>query len=271
MTHPIVEQIRVAPGTSAGLADRDTRNTLGFTDKDAGRAATEPLLDQLRELQRNLWAEDARSVLLVLQGMDAAGKDGAIRKVFGGLNPQGVHVAGFKKPTDEELDHDFLWRIHAECPRRGEFGIFNRSHYEDVVTVGVLGIKPWDVARARIPHINDFEAMLTEAGTRLVKVFLHVSKDEQRERLQERIDLPEKHWKFNRGDLDVRAKWDEFQAAYEETITATSTEHAPWHVLPVDRKWVRDIGLATLLVETLTEMAPQPPPPDPSLHGLVVE
>lgn len=270
MSNPIVDQIRVAPGTPAGLATRDPADRLGVADKDTGRAAVKPLLDELRGLQARLWAEDRRSVLLVLQGMDAAGKDGAIRKVFGGVNPQGVQVAGFKKPSSNELEHDYLWRVHKVCPRRGELGIFNRSHYEDVVTVGVLGIAPWEVAKRRIDHINNFEQMLVDEGTTIVKVFLHLSREEQRRRLQERIDTPEKHWKFNMGDLDVRAKWDEFQAAYDETITATSTAHAPWHILPVDRKWVRDIGLATLLVETLRGMDPQAPPPDPGLHGLVV-
>ncbi len=271
MTDPITQALRVQPGTPADLAGRDTRSRLGFTDKEAGRQRLKELLPELKALQKRLWAEDERAVLLVLQGMDAAGKDGTIRRVFGAVNPQGVKVAGFKAPSTRERDHDFLWRIHDVVPGRGEIGIFNRSHYEDVVTVGVLGIKPMEFALARLPRIVEFERLLDQEGTRIVKVFLHLSKEEQRERLQERIDTPDKHWKFNLGDLDVRAKWDEFHAAYEQAITATSTDHAPWYVVPADRKWARDVAICDLLVDTLREMDPQPPDPDPRLEGLVVE
>ncbi len=263
--------LRVEPGSPARLAERDTRDTLGLAGKSTGRERLGVLVEELKQLQRRLWAEDERALLLVLQGMDAAGKDGTIRRVFGAVNPQGVRVAGFKKPSDRELDHDFLWRVHRVVPGRGEIGIFNRSHYEDIVTVAVLGIRPREVAFGRVEHVNAFEKLLHDEGTTTVKVFLHLSREEQRERLQERIDTPEKHWKFNLGDLDVRARWDEFQAAYEEAITATSTPHAPWYVVPADRKWVRDVAICELLVDALRRMDPQPPPADPQLAGLVVE
>jgi PPK2 family polyphosphate:nucleotide phosphotransferase len=266
----MLDRLRVAPGDRPDLSAIATRDTLGLEDKTAGKARLSELHDTLFGLQRRLWAEDERAVLLVLQGMDTAGKDGTIRRVFRGLNPQGVKVASFKAPTEEELDHDFLWRVHADVPGRGEIGIFNRSHYEDVGVVRVLGLVPEERWRARYGHIRDFERLLADEGTAIVKVFLHISHAEQRERLQERIDTPEKHWKFEHGDLDTRARWDEFIDAYADAIAETSTEHAPWYVVPADRKWVRDVAVASLLVETLERMDPQPPPADPELDGLVV-
>ncbi len=267
----MLDALRVDPGTTPGLAGRDTRDTLGLGDKDAGRDRLHAAWDTLRDLQARLWAEDERALLLVLQGTDTAGKDGTIRKVFRGVNPQGVRVASFKKPSEVELDHDYLWRVHDQVPARGQIGIFNRSHYEDVGVVRVLGLVPEGRWRARYRHIREFERLLTDEGTTIVKVFLHISRDEQRERLQARIDTPEKHWKFNTGDLDLRARWDDQVAAYEEAIAETSTPWAPWYVVPADRKWVRDVAVAELLVTTLREMDPTPPPPDPALRGLVVE
>ena len=266
-----VAELKVGEGEPAGLADRATRADLGLDDKDEGHERLHALADELFDLQRRLWAEDARALLLVLQGMDAAGKDGTIRRVMGGLNPQGARVAAFKQPSTEELDHDYLWRVHAEVPRRGEIGIFNRSHYEDVGVVRVMGLADEAVWRRRFRHIREFERMLADEGTEVVKVWLHISKDEQRERFQARLDDPDKRWKFSRGDLDVRARWDDFQAAYEEAITATSTAHAPWYVVPADRKWVRDVAVASIVVSHLEAMDPQYPEPEDELADVVID
>nr|MBA2326821.1 polyphosphate kinase 2 family protein [Actinomycetota bacterium] len=222
-------------------------------------------------LHDRLWAEATRSVLLVLQGMDTAGKDGAIRRVLTGLNPQSLRVAAFKAPSDAELAHDYLWRIHAQCPPRGQLGVFNRSHYEDVVAALLGGVVDQSRCELRYRHLREFERMLVEEGTSPVKVFLHISRDEQRERLQARLDDPEKRWKFRKGDLSVRARWDEYQAAYERAITSTSTEWAPWYVVPADHKWVRDVAVATILVDAIGALDPQFPPSAPGLEDLVVE
>ena len=267
----MLDQIRVAPGAIAGLATRDASDRLGLADKDAGKAALERLEDRLDELHNRFWAEATRAVLLVLQGMDAAGKDGAIRTVLSGLNPQGCTVASFKAPTDAELAHDYLWRVHAVVPPRGHIGAFNRSHYEDVVAARVIGAVTPAQCQLRYRHLVEFERLLTDEGTVVVKVFLHLSKDEQRERLQARLDDPTKGWKFKMGDLEVRTRWDEYHARYEEVLSATSSDHAPWFVVPADHKWVRDVAVATLLVDTLERLDPQFPPPDPALCDLRVE
>ena len=206
----------------------------------------------LDDLHDRLWAEARRSVVLVLQGMDASGKDGTIRRVLTGLNPQGCAVVNFKAPTTVDLAHDYLWRIHAATPARGILGVWNRSHYEDVVTARIIGAIDDDQCRRRFRHIREFERMLPDEGITMVKVFLHISKDEQRARLQARIDDPEKNWKFRRSDLDTRAQWDEYQERYEAAISATSTSWAPWYVVPADHKWVRDVAVATLLVDVFT-------------------
>ncbi len=265
-----VDALRVSEGEAARLAQRPTRDDLGLDGKDEGRALLHDLAEEMEELQRRLWAENRRSLLLVLQGMDAAGKDGTIRRVMGGLNPQGAHVAGFKQPSADELDHDYLWRIHREVPRRGEVGIFNRSHYEDVGIVRVNRLVPDEVWRRRYGHIRDFERMLADEGTAIVKVWLHISRDEQRERFQARLDDPDKRWKFSRGDLEVRARWDDFQAAYEQAITETSTPNAPWYVVPADRKWVRDVAVASIVVSALRTIDPHYPEPEDDLDGLVI-
>ncbi len=267
----LVGRLRVAPGHAAGLGDRDTRDTLGIEGKDASRDVLENLQEDLDELHQRLWAEGSRSVLLVLQGMDASGKDGTIRRVLSGLNPQGCQVAAFKAPSDGELSHDYLWRVHQVCPDRGHLGAFNRSHYEDVVAARMFGAVDHDQCRLRYRHIREFERMLSEEGTTIVKVFLHISKDEQRERLQARLAEPDKNWKFKVADLDVRRQWDDYQGAYEEALTETSTDPAPWHVVPADRKWVRDVAVCTLLVTTLRDLDPKVPDPDPSLRGITVE
>jgi PPK2 family polyphosphate:nucleotide phosphotransferase len=267
----LVEQLMVEPGDAAALGARETRGTLGIDGKEASRDVLEQLSDDLDELHQRLWAEGSRSVLLVLQGMDASGKDGTIRRVLSGLNPQGCQVASFKAPSDGELAHDYLWRVHQVCPDRGHLGVFNRSHYEDVVAARMFGAVDHDQCRLRYRHIREFERMLVEEGTTVVKVFLHLSKDEQRERLRARLEDPAKNWKFKVADLDVRKQWDDYQRAYEEALTETSTEPAPWYVVPADRKWVRDVAVSTLLVTTLRDLDPKVPEPDPTLRGITVE
>jgi len=267
----MLDGLRVEPGAGAGLASRDPATRLGLADKAAGRAELERLAGRLDDLHDRLWAEGTRSVLLVLQGIDAAGKDGAIRKVLAGLNPQGCSIASFKAPSDAELAHDYLWRVHAMCPRRGHLGVFNRSHYEDVVAAEIVGAVAPEQRRLRYRHLVELERMLHDEGTAIVKVFLHISKDEQRARLQARLDDPTKGWKFKAGDLDTRARWDDYHALYEAALSATSSEHAPWYVVPADHKWVRDVAVASLLVATLERLEPKYPPLDPEVRGLRVE
>lgn len=267
----MIDHLRVVPGEPARLAERATRDDLGMDDKDAGKQLRDDLVDRIGEFQERLWAEDEQALLLVLQGMDTAGKDGTIRRVTTGINPQGVRVEGFKAPSHNERERDYLWRLHQVVPRRGEIGIFNRSHYEDIVTTQVLGIIDADQAARRTHHVIEWERLLVEEGTAVVKVWLHISKDEQLERLQARLDRPHKHWKFDPGDLETRKLWDRYQQLYEETITATSTEHAPWYVVPADRKWVRDVAVAQAMVERLEAMDPQVPAAVDGLDDLVLE
>jgi PPK2 family polyphosphate:nucleotide phosphotransferase len=267
----IPRQLRVTPGRAARLDTRDPDDRLDLGRKAEGHAILEGLAVRLDTLHNRLWAEAQRSVVLVLQGMDAAGKDGTIRRVLTGLNPQGCEVVNFKQPTSVALQHDYLWRVHNACPARGILGVMNRSHYEDVVTARALDVIDDEHRAQRFRHIREFERMLTEEGTTVVKVFLHISKDEQRVRLQERIDDPEKNWKFRKEDLDVRAQWDAYQELYEEAITSTSSRWAPWYVVPGDHRWVRDIAVASILVEVFERLGPRIPEPEPGLEGLVVE
>jgi PPK2 family polyphosphate:nucleotide phosphotransferase len=254
------------------LADIDTRSTCGFKgDKAATVAVFAKLNAQLIELQTVLYAENKHKVLVVLQAMDTGGKDGVIRKVFSGINPMGVHVASFKAPTPIELEHDYLWRIHERVPGKGEMVVFNRSHYEDVLITRVEGWIDNATAKRRFRQINDFEAMLVEEGTIIVKFFLHISKDEQKERLQDRLDDEAKTWKFNPGDLVAREKWDDYQRVYEEAINATSSPHAPWHIVPADRNWVRDVYVCSALVETLSSLKMKYPNPPPGLENIVIK
>jgi PPK2 family polyphosphate:nucleotide phosphotransferase len=266
----VVGALQVEPGSAARIRDRDPRDTLGL-DKDDAKKLLRALHERLGMFQQRLYAEGARSLLLVLQGLDAAGKDGVIRSVFAGLTPQGCWVASFKPPTSTELAHDYLWRIHAALPARGETGIFNRSHYEDIIAVRMLKLAPEEVWRRRAGHIREWERMLTDEGTTIVKVFLNVSKEQQRDRLQERIDDPEKRWKFKRDDLEVRKRFDDYVAAYEEALVETSTEWAPWHVVPADRNWVKSVAVAQLLVEALERIDPRLPDPEPGIENLRVE
>ena len=224
------------------LADIDTRSTCSFNgDKAASVAILAQMNAQLVELQNVLYAEHKHKVLVVLQAMDTGGKDGVIRKVFSGINPLGIHVASFKAPTAAELDHDYLWRVHSRVPAKGEMVVFNRSHYEDVLITRVEGWIDDRTAKRRYRQINEFEAMLAEEGTIILKFFLHISRDEQRQRLQDRLDDKAKTWKFNPNDLKARAKWNDYQRAYEDAINATASPHAPWHIVPADRNWVRDL------------------------------
>jgi PPK2 family polyphosphate:nucleotide phosphotransferase len=266
-----LEGLKVTPGQPAGLARRDPGDRLGLAGKTAAREQRNALLDELDGLHGRLWAEAKRSVLLVLQGVDTSGKDGVIRRVLTGLNPQGCTVTSFKTPTTLERERDYLWRVHVACPARGRLGVFNRSHYEDVVAARLLGIVDEARCRRRYRHLRDFEQMLTDEGTTVVKAFLHISRDEQRARLQARLDDPTKRWKFRLDDLEARKQWDRYQSTYEEAITETSTDVARWFIIPSDRKWVRDVAVATLLLDTFRGLDPQFPPPDPTLDGVVVE
>jgi PPK2 family polyphosphate:nucleotide phosphotransferase len=261
----------VGPGERFSFADRDPRATDGAPGGKKPTSAKLPkLARKLAGLQDRLYAESSQALLVVLQAMDAGGKDGTVKHVFGGVNPQGVSVTSFKVPTPEELAHDFLWRIHANVPRHGYIGIFNRSHYEDVLVARVHELVPEKVWRRRYGHINHFEALLNDAGVRVVKLCLHISREEQAERLQARLDDPTKRWKFNPGDLAERERWDDYLAAYEEAIRETSTEHAPWYVVPADRKWFRNWAVSRIVLETLADMDPQYPPPAEGLDGITV-
>lgn len=222
------------------------------------------------ELAYRLFAENRRSVLLVLQGMDTSGKDGTIRAATTGINPLDFSITAFKQPSMEELDHDFLWRIHKATPGRGRIGIFNRSHYEDVLVVRVHKLVPRSVWRARYEAINRFERYLTANGTTVLKCFLHISKDEQRQRLEARLADPTKRWKFSKADVEERKLWDDYQQAYEDALTRCNTEYAPWHVVPADRKWYRNLVVSNLLRETLEKMDPKFPPEEEGLDKIVV-
>jgi PPK2 family polyphosphate:nucleotide phosphotransferase len=264
------DELRVEPGKPAGLADRDPKGTLDLKDKDEGKKRLDEAEKAIEALQLRLWAESKRGFLLVLQGMDGSGKDAVISHVLAKANPQGCRVASFKAPTETELAHDYLWRVHTVAPARGELTIFNRSHYEDVVAVRVLGLAPEEVWSHRFRHIAEFERMLTDEGFHILKIFLHLSRDGQRKELQQRIDDPEKRWKFRKADLDVRAHWDDYQAAWEEAITKTSTDYAPWHVVPADRNWARNTIAAELVARELKQLDPQFPPGEPGIESIVV-
>jgi PPK2 family polyphosphate:nucleotide phosphotransferase len=257
-----LKQFRVEPGEKVRIADFDPGDTGGFEGaKSDGKARLIELTGKLENLQERLYAASKHPVLIVLQGMDTSGKDGVIRKVFEGVNPQGVRVAGFKVPTTIELSHDYLWRVHQQTPARGEIVIFNRSHYEDVLVVRVHGLAPEKRWRKRYVQINQFERQLTEEGTTILKFFLHISKDEQKIRLLERLEQPEKNWKFNPSDLKERDLWDSYMKAYEDVLSKTSTPYAPWYIVPANRKWVRDLVIATIIVETLEKLDLEPPLP----------
>ncbi len=263
---------RIAPGSTVDLAALATEDHVRHgLDKTSASALRDQLTDRLAELQEVLWAQHRHRVLVVLQATDTGGKDGTIRNVFGPLNAQGVHVANFIAPTEHELAHDFLWRVHGRVPGDGEIVVFNRSHYEDVLVARVHGLVPEATWRRRYDHIRNFEALLADEGTTIVKFFLHISKDEQRERLQARLDDPTKHWKFDPNDLSERKRWDDYQAAYADALSETSTDAAPWYAVPADRKWFRNVVVAQVVVDALEALDLSYPPPAPGLDGLVVE
>lgn len=266
----MLDSLRVDPGSAARIMERSTDDRLGL-DKDEGEKRLGEVVGRIEELQYVLYAEDRRSVLLVLQGLDASGKDGVVRRVFEGVNPTGVGVTSFKVPAGAEVEHDYLWRIHRALPRRGTVGVFNRSHYEDVVAVRMRELAPEAVWRRRYEHIRAFERMLVDEGTTVLKVFLNVSRDEQRARFQERVDDPGKRWKFRRDDLKVRERFDEWVAAWEEAVNETSTEWAPWHIVPADRNWVKALVVAELVAGALERLDPQLPDPEEGIEGIRIE
>lgn len=267
-----MERYRVKPGSKIKLKEWDASDTSGYDGKkDDGKDKLLELNNELEELQELLYAQGKHKVLIVLQATDTGGKDGAIRRVFEGVNPAGVRVASFKVPTSDELAHDYLWRIHKQTPKKGEMVIFNRSHYEDVLVVRVHSLVDKKTWSKRYHHINEFERLLAEEGTTILKFFLHIDKDEQKERLQARLDDPKKHWKFSLGDLDERKRWDDYQAAFEDMLNKTSTDYAPWYIVPANKKWYRDLVVASVIIEALKSLKMEFPPAEDDLSQVVIE
>jgi PPK2 family polyphosphate:nucleotide phosphotransferase len=267
-----VKDSLVKPGEKVKLAAWDANDTGDFKgNKQQAKLETGKLNGRLQVLQEVLYAEHRQKILVVLQGMDTSGKDGAIRHVFEGVNPQGVRVANFKEPTQEELDHDFLWRVHKQVPAKGELVIFNRSQYEEVLIVRVHELVPREEWKSRYDQINAFESLLAGTGTTILKFYLHIDKDEQKKRLQARLDDPDKQWKFRRGDLQERKLWPEYEKAYEDVLNKTSTQAAPWFIVPANHKWYRDWVIARTLVEKLDGLGMKYPAPEESLAGIVIE
>lgn len=257
----LIDKLQVKPGEKAKLEERDPRDSSFVGEEQVTKEATAALAKEIDALQDRLYAEGSRSLLVVLQGTDTSGKDGTIRGVFNATGPLGVTVTPFGPPTKTELAHDYLWRIHAACPRRGTIGIFNRSHYESVLIEKVKKLSPAKDIEQRYDQINAFEKHLVENGTTILKFMLHISKGEQKERLQERLDDPRKNWKFNPGDLEDRKLWDEYQEAYETMLNRCSTPWAPWYVIPANRKWVRNAAIARIVKGALEAMDLQYPKP----------
>jgi PPK2 family polyphosphate:nucleotide phosphotransferase len=262
--------LRVEPGSKVRLADVDPNATHGF-EKQGSAPELQKGLARLTDLQDRLWAEQKHPVLIVLQGIDAAGKDGSVRHVMGAFNPMGCTVTSFKVPTPIELGHDYLWRVHQRVPGKGEIGIFNRSHYEDVLVVRVHDIVPKKVWSRRFAQINAFEELLASSGTTIIKFFLWIDRDEQKARFQDRVDDPDKRWKFRIGDLAERKLWDAYVAADEDVLWRTSTDAAPWYVIPANRNWFRNLAIANIVADTLDELNPRYPPPPEDLTGVVIE
>ncbi|MGA3037488.1 MAG: polyphosphate kinase 2 family protein [Vulcanimicrobiaceae bacterium] len=265
------KHLRVQPGAPIRLAEIDPNDTNGFKEKDDARELHAQNLHKVEILQEKLAASRSYAILIVLQGMDSSGKDGVIKHVMSGINPQGVDVHAFKQPTENELSHDFLWRTQAALPERGRIGIFNRSYYEEVLVVRVhsdllakehIESNGKDIWRERFEDINAFERHLVRNGTRILKFFLHISKDEQRRRLLARLDDPSKNWKFSMSDATEREYWNQYIAAYESMLSGTSTDHAPWYIIPADHKWFSRAAIGQLLVNTLESLDLQYPKPD---------
>jgi PPK2 family polyphosphate:nucleotide phosphotransferase len=266
-----VDKYRIKPGQQVDLSKWDPADESEFDgSRKDGEKYQKTLRKRLAELQHLMWAEDRHKVLIVLQAMDTGGKDGTIRNVFSGVNPQGIDVVNFKAPTSEELDHDYLWRVHDHTPSTGSLTVFNRSHYEDVLIVRVLDLVPEERWSRRYGHINDFERLLADEGTTVLKFYLHISQEEQAERLQARLDDDTKHWKFNKGDLEHRAVWPEYMAAYEVALSRTSTEHAPWYIVPANTKWYRNIVITKTIVDTLESFNMEYPEPEEGLDEVVI-
>ncbi len=265
---PMVESLRVRPGARVSLAKIDAAGTPGGVDRERARAELEALKAEMADLQELLWADHRYAVLVVFQAMDAGGKDGCIRQVTTGLNPQGVHVTSFKAPSYEELQHDYLWRVHHAAPRYGHLGIFNRSHYEDVLIVRVRSLVPKPVWSLRYEQINQFERHLYENRTVILKFFLHISKGEQERRFLKRLLNPRKNWKFLPEDLNERARWKQYMSAYEEALSRCSTPWAPWFVIPADNKWYRDLAVARILAATLRALPIDWPAPTAPTRAL---
>jgi PPK2 family polyphosphate:nucleotide phosphotransferase len=270
MPQDLARATRIAPGSKVDLGAHPPAATLALRDEISARARTAKRAERMAELATMLMAEHRRAVLVVLQGMDASGKDGTVKHCLGGLNPMAVRVAGFKAPTSAELAHDFLWRVHQVLPQRGEIGIFNRSHYEDVLVVRVEGLVPKQVWKKRYAAINAFEQHLANEGTILVKLFLNISQEAQAKRFRERISNPRKNWKFSPDDLAKRAKWDDYMTAYRAMLERTSTGAAPWHIVPADHKWVRDAVVTEVLTQTLEGLDLKWPELAPEMRTLVV-
>lgn len=267
-----VDKYRVASENKIDLSEWDPDDKYLYDGgKQDGKDALPALNRELEALQELLYAEGKHKILIVLQGIDTAGKDGTIRHVFDGVNPQGVRVASFKAPTPVELAHDYLWRIHQQTPRNGEIVIFNRSHYEDILVVRVHNLAPPAVWGRRYEHINAFEKILADEGTTILKFFLHISKDEQKQRLQERLDTPEKHWKFAKADLAERKRWDDYMAAFEAMLSKTSTDYAPWYIVPANRKWYRNLIISHTIVNALKGLNMRYPEAEPGLDEIVIE
>ena len=266
-TGSLREALRVKPGSRVNLSRLDPDDTHGH-DRDTADETLAKGLERLADLQERLWAEAKRRILIVLQGIDAAGKDGTIKHVMSGFNPAGVFVTSFKVPSEVERAHDYLWRVHPHVPGNGEIAIFNRSHYEEILVVRVREFVPQPVWRRRYDQINSWERMLTDEGVTILKFFLQISRNEQTRRFQDRIDDPTKRWKFKSADLDEASLWDSYRAAFEEALTRCSTDWAPWYVIPADKKWFRNLAVAEIIAETLDDLDPQYPPGEPGVETL---
>lgn len=267
-----MNKYRISKNNAIKLKDFDPDDTSEFTGgKQEGLNKLTELTKKLDGLQEMLYAEHRHKVLVILQARDAGGKDGTIRSVLSGVNPQGVRITSFKVPTEQERDHDFLWRVHQQTPANGELVVFNRSHYEDVLVVRVHKLIGKEIWEDRYLQINNFEKSLAAEGTTIIKIYLHISKDEQKKRLQERIDDPSKNWKFNPGDLKERALWDEYTSAYEDAINETSTSWAPWYVIPANRNWYRNLCVASILVDALENLKMKYPVPETDLRNIIIE
>lgn len=268
---PDYPRYRVRPEQPIILASLDPDECEEYKKKKHVEEELENQRKRIQNLQERLYAEHQRSLLIVLQAMDTGGKDGTIKHVFGGLNPQGCQVWSFKKPSEDESNHDFLWRYHNRAPQRGMISIFNRSHYEDVLVVRVKQLVAKEVWQERYHLINEFEHMLTLNNIRVIKFFLHISKDEQKRRLESRLSDPDKHWKFSSNDIKERKYWDDYQIAFQDAINNCSTAYAPWYVVPANKKWYRNLVVARTIADTLESMNPQYPPAEAGLESVVIE